>query len=138
MTKAKKYYLFLGVLLVLLLPALVANAEMKTITGKMTGFTCLTRGYICPIDKADPMIALERDFVLVTASGEYYFLTNIALGVKARHALEVVQATGDVNPKYKSMKVTKLVVGGKTVWTPEMEREMLKELDLPMPGGAGQ
>jgi hypothetical protein len=129
MIRAKMFCLFLGVLLVLLLPALAANAEMQTITGKITGFTCLTRGYNCPIDKADPMIGLEMDFVLVTASGDYYFMPNLGLGIKARHALEVVTVTGDVNAKYKSLKVDKLMVGGKTVWDREAEEEMFKQLE---------
>jgi hypothetical protein len=128
MNKAKKYCFILGVLVLLLVPALVANAEMMTITGKLTGLSCLIQGYICPIDKADPMINLERDFVVQTASGEYYFLTNISLGLKGRHALEVVEATGDVNPKYKSMYVKSLKVGGKVVWDQESENKMKLEI----------
>ena len=95
MINFKKYCLFLVVLVVLMASALVANAEMVTVTGKMTGYTCLMTGYICPIDKADPMINLEKDFVLVTAKGDYYFLPNISVGLKARHALEVVTVTGN-------------------------------------------
>ena len=75
------------------------------------------------------MIGVERDFVLVTASGDYYFMPNLGLGIKARHALEVVTVTGDVNAKYKSIKVDKLMVGGKTVWDREAEEEMLKQLE---------
>ncbi len=136
MNKARKYCFILGVLALLLLPVL-ANAEMMTITGKVTGLTCLIQGYICPIDKADPMINLEKDFVVVTASGDYYFLTNISLGLKARHALEVVEATGDVNPKYKSMKVNTLKIGGKVVWSEAAEKQMMNELKMGVPGPGG-
>jgi hypothetical protein len=128
MTKTKKYFFFLGVLVALLLPALVANAEMMKLTGKMTGLTCLTQGYICPLDKADPMINLEKDFVLVTASGDYYFLSNITLGLKARHALEVLDVTGDVNAKYKSMKVNKISKDGKVIWTQQDEDKMMEDI----------
>ena len=110
---------------------------MMTITGKVTGLTCLIQGYICPIDKADPMINLEKDFVVVTASGDYYFLTNIGLGLKARHALEVVEASGDVNPKYKTMKVNQLKIGGKVVWDLKAEEQMMRELKLGVPGPGG-
>jgi hypothetical protein len=127
MTKTKKYFFFLGVLVALLLPALVANAE-TTLTGKLTGITCLVQGYICPIDKADPMINLEKDFVLVTASGDYYFLSNISLGLKARHALEVLDVTGDVNAKYKSIKVNKISIGGKVIWTQQDEDKMMEDI----------
>ena len=136
MNKARKYCFILGVLALLLLPVL-ANAEMMTITGKVTGLTCLIQGYICPIDKADPMINLEKDFVVVTASGDYYFLTNIGLGLKARHALEVVEATGDVNPKYKTMMVKTMKVGGKVVWDQKAENDMMKELKMGIPGPGG-
>jgi hypothetical protein len=127
MTKTKKYFFFLAVLVALLLPALVANAE-TTMTGKLTGLTCLVKGYICPIDKADPMINLETDFVLVTASGDYYVLSNISLGLKAKYALEVVDVTGDVNAKYKSIKVSKITKGGKEIWSQKAEDLMRKEL----------
>ncbi len=41
----------------LLIP-LVVNAD--TIKGKLEGLTCLLKGYICPLDEADPMINLEK------------------------------------------------------------------------------
>ncbi len=131
MMNFKKVCLVLGVLVALLVPALVVNAEMVTVTGKMTGYTCLTKGYICPIDKADPMINLETDFVLVTAKGDYYFLPNISVGLKARHALEVVTVTGDLNPKYKSITVKTMSVGGKQVYSKAAEDRLKEELNKP-------
>jgi hypothetical protein len=123
----KKRTLLPAVLLVVfLLIPLVVNAD--TIKGKLEGLTCLLKGYICPLDKADPMINLEKDFVVVTADGKYYYLSNIGLGLKARHALEVVEATGQVNDKYKSMTVDTLSVGGKVVWSKAAEEEMMKTL----------
>jgi hypothetical protein len=123
----KKQTLLPAVLLVVfLLIPLVVNAD--TIKGKLEGITCLLKGYICPLDKADPMINLENDFVLVTADGKYYYLSNIGLGLKARHALEVVEATGKVNEKYMSMMVETLSVGGKVVWSKQAEEEMMKEI----------
>jgi len=136
MNKAKKYCFILGVLVLLLVPAMVANAEMMTVTGKVTGITCLVQGYICPLDKADPMINLERDFVVQTATGDYYFLTNVGLALKGKYALQVVEVTGDVNPKYKSIKVKSIKVGGKVVWSAADEEQMEKELMRAPLGGA--
>jgi len=113
-------------LVVFLLVPLVVNAD--TIKGKMEGLTCLQKGYLCPIDKADPMINLERDFVVVTADGKFYYLSNIGLGLKARHALEVVEATGKINPKYNSMTVDTLSVGGKVVWSQKAQDEMMRTI----------
>ena len=111
-------------LVVFLLIPLVVNAD--TIKGKMEGLSCLLKGYLCPLDKADPMINLEKDFVVVTADGKYYYLTNIGLGLKARHALEVVEVTGKINEKYRTMTADTLSVGGKVVWSKAAEEEMKK------------
>jgi hypothetical protein len=113
-------------LVVFLLIPLVVNAD--TIKGKIEGLSCLLKGYMCPIDKADPMINLEKDFVLVTADGKYFFLSNIGPGLKARHALEVVEVTGKVNEKYKSINVDTLSVGGKVLWSKAAEEEMMRTL----------
>jgi hypothetical protein len=123
----KKHTLLPAVLLVVfLLIPLVVNAD--TIKGKMEGLTCLLKGYICPLDKADPMINLEKDFVVVTADGKYYYLSNIGLGLKAKYALEVVEATGKINEKYMSMNVDTLSVGGQVVWSKAAEEEMMRTL----------
>jgi hypothetical protein len=123
----KKQSLLAAVLLVVfLMIPLVVNAE--TVKGKLEGLTCLLKGYVCPLDKADPMINLEKDFVVVTGDGKYYYLSNIGLGLKARHALEVVEATGKINDKYMSMTVDTLSVGGKVVWSKQAEEEMMKAI----------
>lgn len=131
MMNFKKVCLVLGVLVAFLVTALVANAETVKMTGKMTGYTCLTKGYVCPIDKADPMINLETDFVLVTAKGDYYFLPNLSMGLKARHALEKVTVTGDLNPKYKSITVKTMSVGGKQVYSKDAEDRLKEEIFKP-------
>lgn len=127
----KKVCLVLGVLVALLVSALVANAEEVKITGKMTGYACLTKGYVCPLDKADPMINLETDFVLVTAKGDFYFMPNIGIGLKARHALEKVTVTGTLNPKYKAIMVKTMSVGGKQVYSKEAEDRLKEEIYKP-------
>jgi hypothetical protein len=133
MTKTKKYCLLLGVLVVILAQALVVNAAMTTMTGKLTGVTCLLANYICPLDKADPMIGLEKDFVLVTASGDYYYLPNVGLALKGRHALETITVKGDLNPKYKTINVSEIQIGGKVLWSFEAEKEMAEYLKKMVP-----
>jgi hypothetical protein len=121
MKKIKMVFGTLSVLIALLGLTVAANAEMVTVTGKITGFECMTKGITCPIDKADPMINVEKDFVLVTAAGDYYFMPNLTLGLKARHALETVTVNGDLNPKYKSITVKTLSVDGKEVYNKKAE-----------------
>ncbi len=113
----------------LLLPA-VANAE--SIAGKMNGLNCAITGYVCPIDKRDPMVALEADFVVQKPDGEYYLIPNIDRAVKARYALEEVVVTGKVNPQYRTIQADTLAVtqNGATqvVWSQEAQEQLRREL----------
>lgn len=97
------------------------NANAGTVTGKLNGHECAHSSHTCPVDRLDPHIALESDFVLVVEGGDYYFLPNLSRDIKARHVLEDVQISGDVDDKYRSIKVTELAVksgsGYKTIWT---------------------
>jgi hypothetical protein len=74
------------------------------------------------------MISLEKDFVVVTADGKYYYLTNVGLGLKGKYALETVEVTGKINPKYNSMVVETMTVKGKTVYSQKAIEEMMKTL----------
>jgi hypothetical protein len=51
-------------------------------------------GKTCPVDRLDPHIALERDFVLQKPNGDYMFLPNAPRTVKVRHVLSDVEVTG--------------------------------------------
>ena len=124
----KKQMLLPVLLVVLSLLVIPLTANADTIKGKLEGLTCLLKGYLCPIDKADPMIALEKDFVVVTADGKYYYLTNVGLGLKGKYALETVEVTGKINPKYNSMVVETMTVKGKTVYSQKAIEEMMKTL----------
>ena len=99
------------------------SASAATITGKLNGHDCAHAALACPIDRLDPHIALESDFVLVQPDGDYYFMPNLSRDIKVRHVLEDVQVVGDVNPKYHTIKVKELRVKSgsefKTVWTQE-------------------
>ncbi len=93
----------------------------KTFSGRINGHSCAHGGEVCPIDRLDPHVALERDFVLQTPDGTYYFMTNLPREVKVRHVLSEAQVTGDLNPRYNTLTVEELQVkqgnGYHTVWT---------------------
>ncbi len=111
---------------------LTLSAHAATITGKLNGHECAHAGMSCPIDRLDPHIALESDFVLLLPDGDYYFMPNLSRDIKARHVLEEIQVTGDVNPKYRTIKVRELKVrsgsGFKTVWTQKMADFQMRKL----------
>ncbi|WP_419605286.1 hypothetical protein [Thiolapillus sp.] len=77
----------------------------ETFTGKLNGHGCAHAGTTCPVDRLDPHIALESDFVLQKGSGDYYFLPNLPYGVKVRHVLEDVQVDGTLDKRYNQIDV---------------------------------
>ncbi len=95
-------------------------------SGKLIGHGCAHQGAVCPTDRLDPHLALEPDFVLQKGSEDYYFLSNVPRDVKVRHALRTVEVSGDLDDKYRTIKVDSMRVDGKTVWSLE---EQQKEWD---------
>ncbi len=47
---------------------LIANAD-ETFIGKIIGYDCAHHGVSCAIDRLDPHLRLEQDFVLVQEGG---------------------------------------------------------------------
>jgi len=113
----------------LTLPLLAGAA---TVEGKMNGISCAVAGVFCPIDKADPLVALESDFVLQQPDGSFYIIPNVDRAVKARVVLEDVQVSGDVNDQYKSITADQIQVRRdgewKTVWSQEMQEDLRQQL----------
>ena len=115
--------------LLLLAPVFAMGA---TFTGSIQGFTCVTQGKTCPIGQEDPMAAAENVFVLLVdaAKGEYYFLPGIDKAALVRHINEQIKVNGDLDKKYRSIKVKEIVNSkGKTVWSRAMEDEMQRLLN---------
>ena len=118
----------------LLVPFLVHAERFKqtTLEGKMNGLNCAINGILCPIDQADPLVALETDFVLSLPDGTFYLLPNVDRAVKARVILEIVAVTGTVDTRYKSIQVDKLEAkrGGKLklIWSMKAQEELYRRL----------
>ncbi len=87
----------------------------KTISGKLNGHHCAHEGMTCAIDKLDPHITLEEDFVLMVKDG-YYFLPNLPRDTKVRYVLENVTVKGDVDLLDTPLSLRSLVF---QVWTAE-------------------
>ncbi|WP_456406466.1 hypothetical protein [Thiolapillus sp.] len=108
----------------------------ETFAGKLNGHGCAHAGTTCPVDRLDPHIALESDFVLQKGSGDYYFLPNLPYSVKVRYVLNDVQVDGKLDKKYNQIDVKEFRVkkGGayKTMWSKAMQQ---KEADALEDGG---
>lgn len=108
--------------------ALYSTAVLaETIQGKLNGLECAARGEECPTDRLDPHIAVERDFVVQTADGKYYFITNLDRAIKARYALKMVRVEGTMSPKFNAINADEFWVqsGGdyNMVWSAEMQSQ---------------
>lgn len=103
-----------------------ANTE-ETLTGKLIGYNCAHQGISCAVDRDDPHLSLEQDFVLVEDSGEPYLLNNLDRNTKIQFVLETVMVTGVLNERYKAVTVNEFKVKRgdtyETVWSPELEKE---------------
>ena len=104
----------------LLLPLVAASA---TLTGRLNGHDCAERGTSCPIDRLDPHVTLESDFVLQQSNGEYFFLVNVPRDVKVRHVLETIEVNGDLDRKYNAVTVDEFKVEGRIVWSRKLQEQ---------------
>ncbi|ROR34231.1 hypothetical protein [Inmirania thermothiophila] len=99
----------------------------ETLTGRINGLDCTTRGIQCPVDRLDPHVAVEPDFVLVVGD-RWFFMPNVDRSTKVRHVLERVQVVGERHPRYNSIQVEEIRVerDGRwhKIWSQEdVERE---------------
>ncbi len=107
-----------------------------TFSGKINGHECAHAGVTCPVDRLDPHIALERDFVLQKSDGNYMFMPNVPRDVKVRYALSTAEVKGDLNSRYQSIDVDEFRVGGKVVWSKAMAKAEFANFysESPIPG----
>lgn len=123
--------------LALVMSAGIVRAADTTIEGTVSGYTCVVLGKACPVDKEDPIIAMEKVFVVVKADGSYFQAPNIDRAVLARHITEKVRLTGKLDEKYKAVQASSLETyvaskdNWKVVWSLAMEDEARKMLALP-------
>lgn len=127
-------------------------AKDMTVEGTVSGYTCAVLGKACPVDREDPVIAVEKVFVVIKADGSFWLVPNVDRAILARHLTEKVRVTGTLDDKYKSVTASRLEVfvtertrtgsqnpnkisplmskdGWKTVWSTAMEEEARKMLE---------
>ena len=97
MTKKLVEKSVLVLVLALLLFALPSSvmAKMVIVEGEIQGAMCTVYGQKCPTSNVDAHIALEPDFILLTAGGKYYFMPNLDMGIKAKWLGKGVRVMGE-------------------------------------------
>ncbi|MCW8949236.1 MAG: hypothetical protein OQL17_04570, partial [Sedimenticola sp.] len=70
-----------------------------SLEGRLNGLDCASHGEMCPTDKDDPHVLLERDFVVQTEDGNYFFITNMDWRTKLQYVLSMVKVEGKRSEK---------------------------------------
>ena len=114
----KNYILKISILAVMMTLLITPSAMAKSsmVEGTIQGFTCLTHGKVCPVDRFDPHLTVEQNFVLVDMEKGYHFLPNLDRSILARNIHQKARVTGHVDPKYNSVEVEKFEVMKKGSW----------------------
>ena len=107
-------------------------AFANQIEGTIQGFTCVTSEKVCPVGKEDPVVAVERVFVVFLTGGKYYFVPNLDRAVMARHIREKVRVTGDLNEKYNAITAKTFEVWKDekwhTSWSSELQKDWITQI----------
>ncbi|WP_428609689.1 hypothetical protein [Sedimenticola sp.] len=97
------------------------------IEGRINGLGCASKGKLCPTGKNDPHVLLERDFVVQTADGHYFYITNIDWKTKLKYVLRTVRVVGQFSDRSSAIAADELWVKQaddyKLMWSLEMARE---------------
>ena len=111
-------------LLTLLLQSSLLQAG--EIEGRLNGLGCATAGKLCPTDRKDPHLMLERDFVLQRPDGSYFFITNIDWRTKMQNVLRFVRVKGEFNERRSAIAADELWAkeddGYRLIWSLDQHR----------------
>ena len=89
-TMVKKMTLALALTVITAAPAF----SLDTFEGTIQGANCVVNHLNCATDANDPHIDMERDFVLVTANGDYFFMPNLRRSLKKESYKKQVRVVG--------------------------------------------
>ncbi len=118
-------------ILLLCLALLPLAAQADRIEGRLNGLGCASKGKLCPTDKNDPHVLLERDFVVQTEDGNYFYVTNIDWKTKLKYVLRHVRVEGQFSDRFSAIAADEFWVKQgdqyQLEWSLEMAREKQRE-----------
>ena len=132
MKRIIKIQIAVTISIIFLMPIL--SLASVTIKGKLVGVSSLIEGGITPVDRNDPRVAWEPDFVILTENGEYYLIPNVPREVKSENIYRKVKVIGKVDEKYSSINAEEFHVKKRVIyklkWTQkDWEREQIRLYD---------
>ena len=68
--------------------------SLETFEGTIQGANCVVNHLKCATDANDPHIEMEKDFVLVTDNGDYFFMPNLRQSLKKASYKKRVRVAG--------------------------------------------
>jgi len=83
----------------ILATSIITTGFAETYEGTIQGANCVINDIDCAKDKSDPHLCLEREFVLVTGEGEYFFLPNLERSLTRDCYKQDVKVTGQQKGK---------------------------------------
>ena len=92
------------------------TAKAATLEGIVQGYGCMVIEKLCAVDRMDPRLAAEKNFVIVDKNGTYYFISNVDSSLLSENILNQVRITGDVNSKYHTVTADKLELYSNGSW----------------------
>lgn len=93
----------------------------------MNGLGCASKGKLCPTDKDDPHVLLERDFVVQTEDGNYFYITNIDWRTKLQYVLQRVRVEGKFSDRLSAIAADEFWVKHEGEYQLEWSLEMARE-----------
>lgn len=133
----KRSWIGLAVIVALLMVPSLASAKEVTIEGSVQGLLCALNKKACPVGAEDIVAAIEQNFVLVDAEGNWYAISNVGQQWLSRLLGKKVKVEGDLSESNRSIKVNKAWedVNGtyKLIYSPEIVRKVLEQMEWNYP-----
>ncbi|WP_300672470.1 hypothetical protein [Desulfoluna sp.] len=107
------YVLFMVLPLLVFFTMSSASAETLKVKGTIMGASCAMNKTACAKSLKDPLVSMERDFVLVAEDGTPYFLPNMTRIAKQKLVGKEVEVAGKVmGNRLFVHKVDTMMMGG--------------------------
>ena len=133
----KRSWIGLAVIVALLMVPSLATAKPATIEGSIQGLLCALNKKACPVGAEDIVAAIEQNFVLVDAQGNWYAISNIGQQWISRLLGKKVKVEGDLADSSRSIKVSKAWMQEdgkwKLIYSPEILRKVLEQMEWNYP-----
>ncbi|ADK85980.1 hypothetical protein Deba_2626 [Desulfarculus baarsii DSM 2075] len=133
----KRSWIGLAVIFALLMVPSLAAAEEVTVEGSIQGLLCALNKKACPVGAEDVVAAIEQNFVLVDAEGNWYAISNIGQQWLSRLLGKKVKVQGTLSQANRSIKVNQAWQDDngswKLIYSPEIVRKVMEQMEWNYP-----